>query len=268
MLESAGLVVAARGGLFHGLLPLRGAQALRERYRPPTSVPTGIGAWQGGERLTKALTMALDAEARVSLALATRSLPPLPGPDHVGLLSAVVAGGLVTDRSPMRRSSSSPASTRRAGSTSAPSLEMAATGRGATPLRRRRLDRRHRRRSWPAWPDASDGDRGLHPRDQHREGRGGPPGAPGRRSRRGRLSSGYYDADLATPPGELLRLTLELATPTRAVRCPRQPGGPTGQLDRAQRACATTWAAPTPPSRPSPSGSPCTTPSAGPRSFG
>jgi hypothetical protein len=79
VLESAGLDVRARGGLFHGLLPFRGAQALRERYRPPTTVPSGIGAWQGGERLTKALTVALDAEARVSLALAMRSVPPLPG---------------------------------------------------------------------------------------------------------------------------------------------------------------------------------------------
>jgi hypothetical protein len=79
VLESAGLAVKARGSLFHSLLPLRGAQALREKYRPPAVAPTGIGAWQGGERLTKALTMALDAEARASLAMATRSLPPLPG---------------------------------------------------------------------------------------------------------------------------------------------------------------------------------------------
>lgn len=79
VLEAAGLRVAARGGLFHGLLPLRGAQALRERYRPPTGESTGIGAWQGGARLTKVLTMVLDTEARASLAMATRGLPPVPG---------------------------------------------------------------------------------------------------------------------------------------------------------------------------------------------
>jgi hypothetical protein len=79
VLESAGLEVTARGGLFHGLLPLRGAQALRERFHPPADTSAGIGAWQGGERLTKVLTAALDAEARASLAFATRSLPPLPG---------------------------------------------------------------------------------------------------------------------------------------------------------------------------------------------
>lgn len=79
VLESAGLEVKARGGLFHGLLPVRGAQAMRERHHPPTGMSTGIGAWQGGARVTKALTMALDAEARVSLALAARHLPPVPG---------------------------------------------------------------------------------------------------------------------------------------------------------------------------------------------
>src|SRR6202043_1716729 len=57
VLESAGLAVQVRGGLFHGLLPLRGAQAWREQRRPPTDASTGIGAWQGGERLTRALTM-------------------------------------------------------------------------------------------------------------------------------------------------------------------------------------------------------------------
>jgi hypothetical protein len=79
VLESAGLEVHARGGLFHGLLPVRGAQVVVERYRPPATTPTGIGAWHGGPRLTRALTAALDAEARASLALATRRLPTPPG---------------------------------------------------------------------------------------------------------------------------------------------------------------------------------------------
>jgi hypothetical protein len=79
VLESAGLVVEAHGGLFHGLLPVRGAQVLAERYRPRPEATVGIGAWNGGERLTSALTAALDAEARLSLGMATRSLPALPG---------------------------------------------------------------------------------------------------------------------------------------------------------------------------------------------
>jgi hypothetical protein len=79
LLESSGLAVEVRGGLFHGLLPVRGAQVLRERFRPPTTIPTGIGAWGGGPRLTKALTAVLGAETRVSLAMGTRHLPHLPG---------------------------------------------------------------------------------------------------------------------------------------------------------------------------------------------
>jgi Methyltransferase domain len=83
VLRRAGLEVQARGGLFHGLLPLRGVQAVRERYRPPapstTATATGIGAWEGGARLTKVVTLALETEARGSLALAARSLPSPPG---------------------------------------------------------------------------------------------------------------------------------------------------------------------------------------------
>ncbi|HEY7947156.1 MAG TPA: hypothetical protein VID75_05750, partial [Acidimicrobiales bacterium] len=47
--------------------------------RPPTTIPTGIGAWGGGPRLTKTLTAVLGADARVSLAMGTRHLPHLPG---------------------------------------------------------------------------------------------------------------------------------------------------------------------------------------------
>jgi Methyltransferase domain len=79
VLESGGLVVARHGGLFHGLLPVCAAQAVRERYRPPTDPAIGIGAWHGSARLTKTLTAVLDTEARVSLGMATRNLPTLPG---------------------------------------------------------------------------------------------------------------------------------------------------------------------------------------------
>ena len=79
VLEGAGLHVDAAGGLFHGLLAARGVQALREQYLPPSRTPTGIGAWQGGPWMTRALTATLDAETRISLAVGTTGLPPLPG---------------------------------------------------------------------------------------------------------------------------------------------------------------------------------------------
>jgi hypothetical protein len=79
VLEAGGLRVEAHGGLFHGLLPVRAAQVLRERVRPPARSEVGVGAWDGGPRLTRLMVGALDADARVSLALGTRHLPALPG---------------------------------------------------------------------------------------------------------------------------------------------------------------------------------------------
>lgn len=79
VLEGAGLHVETGGGLFHGLLAARSIQVLRDHYRPPSCPPTGIGAWQGGRRLTQALTRTLDAEAHFSLAIGTKGFPPLPG---------------------------------------------------------------------------------------------------------------------------------------------------------------------------------------------
>jgi hypothetical protein len=65
--------------LFHGLVPIRGPQILRERFRGPTGEPKGIGAWHGDERMTRALTRVLEGEGRLSLAMGTRHLPVLPG---------------------------------------------------------------------------------------------------------------------------------------------------------------------------------------------
>jgi hypothetical protein len=79
VLECAGLEVVSRGGLFHGLLPVRVAQVLRERHRPPAAPHTGVGAWRGGAGVTRALTAVLDAEARISLVAGTHHLPLLPG---------------------------------------------------------------------------------------------------------------------------------------------------------------------------------------------
>jgi hypothetical protein len=79
VLEAAELSVEARGGLFHALLPVRGAQVLQERHRGPAPEQTGIGAWQGDPRVSRLVTAVLDMEARLSLALGTRHMPPLPG---------------------------------------------------------------------------------------------------------------------------------------------------------------------------------------------
>ena len=77
-LESAGLTVVARGGLFHALLPLRAAIVVRERHRAEHLPQTGIGGWQGTDRLSRALVFALDTESRLSLAMGTRHFPPCP----------------------------------------------------------------------------------------------------------------------------------------------------------------------------------------------
>jgi len=79
VLESAGLAVVAGGGLFHSLLPVRVAQVVRERVRPPRATPEGIGAWRGGPALTRALDLALGLDTRLSLALAARRRVVLPG---------------------------------------------------------------------------------------------------------------------------------------------------------------------------------------------
>jgi len=79
VLESGGLRVEAAGGLFHSLLPVRVAQVVRERVRPPRAAPEGIGAWQGGPALTRALDIALGLDTRLSLALAAGNRVVVPG---------------------------------------------------------------------------------------------------------------------------------------------------------------------------------------------
>lgn len=79
LLEQAGLAVLSDGGLFHALLPVRLGQLLLERVRPIKSLSNGIGDWQAGKTATRALTRALIAEGRLSLAVSRgpRSLPGL-----------------------------------------------------------------------------------------------------------------------------------------------------------------------------------------------
>ena len=79
VVEAGGLTVEAAGGLFHSLLPVRMAQVVRERVRPPHAAPEGIGAWQGGPGLTRVLDTALDLDTRLSLAMAAGDRVLLPG---------------------------------------------------------------------------------------------------------------------------------------------------------------------------------------------
>ena len=78
VLSSAGLVPVLEGGLFQSLLLVRGLQALRERFfAPPQS--HGIGAWEGGELVTRQMTRWLDLEGRFSLRMATKTKILVPG---------------------------------------------------------------------------------------------------------------------------------------------------------------------------------------------
>jgi len=79
VLQAAGLSVTRQGSLFQSLLLVRILQAGRERLRAPTSGSTGVGAWSGGPLMTRTLVRALEAESRLSLALANRSSLRLPG---------------------------------------------------------------------------------------------------------------------------------------------------------------------------------------------
>ena len=79
MLESAGLVVEAEGGLFHSLLPVRGLSAAIERVHPPTEQDRGIGGWNRGVLATKTVGALLDGDAAVSLWLGTKAHRVVPG---------------------------------------------------------------------------------------------------------------------------------------------------------------------------------------------
>ena len=71
--------IVARGGLFASLLPARAAGVARERLagaRPAEG--QGIGHWDRGPGLTRALGAALDADAGAGLWLAEHGLP-MPG---------------------------------------------------------------------------------------------------------------------------------------------------------------------------------------------
>jgi hypothetical protein len=80
VLVAAGFTVMAEGGLFHSLLPVRALQAGSERLRRPADdAQKGIGAWNRGERVTRALTGCFDLEARASLYLGTKTRAVVPG---------------------------------------------------------------------------------------------------------------------------------------------------------------------------------------------
>jgi hypothetical protein len=78
LLHRAGLEVQVQGGLFHALLAARSAQKVRE-YLSGSGNSNGVGAWEGGPFITRALTAALDTESKISLALGTHAKTIVPG---------------------------------------------------------------------------------------------------------------------------------------------------------------------------------------------
>jgi hypothetical protein len=93
VLERCGLRIVARGGLFHSLLAVRGAQVLMERRRGAAKDQHGVGAWQGSAGRSRRITAVLGAEARVSLALGARNLPVVPGLSTWAVCRRRAAGG-------------------------------------------------------------------------------------------------------------------------------------------------------------------------------
>lgn len=79
LLTAAGLSIAQSGGLFHALTVPRALARLKEAIRPPQAdrAPTQL-AWHGGPLLTAAVSSALAADNRVSVACA-RAGVHLPG---------------------------------------------------------------------------------------------------------------------------------------------------------------------------------------------
>jgi SAM-dependent methyltransferase len=68
--------IVARGGLFASLLPARAAGVARERLaRPRAPQDHGVGHWDRGPGLTRAVEAALDADAGAGLWLAEHGLP-------------------------------------------------------------------------------------------------------------------------------------------------------------------------------------------------
>lgn len=78
VLEQAGLRLVELGGLFGSLLPVRWLQAVVERRRSTPPEVHGIGAWERGPVLTRAITAVLDTDARAG-AFAARHGVTMPG---------------------------------------------------------------------------------------------------------------------------------------------------------------------------------------------
>jgi SAM-dependent methyltransferase len=84
LLQAAGLEIVYDGGLFHSLLLPRVAQRIGEAARGALRFgngekPANLGEWRGGELLSSLVTLALEADTRLStrLARAGRDVPGL-----------------------------------------------------------------------------------------------------------------------------------------------------------------------------------------------
>jgi hypothetical protein len=103
LLAAAGLEMTRSGGMFHGLLLLRGIAVLAERLRRPRqerdgprgnsradAVPTGVGGWRHGSLVTDLAAAALALDQRVSKSAAQAGLD-LPGLSFWALCRRVAA---------------------------------------------------------------------------------------------------------------------------------------------------------------------------------
>lgn len=78
LIEQSGLTIVQRGGLFHALLLPRAAEKARELIAPAKNGEAPSLEWSGGPLLTRAVSLMLEADNRVSL-LASKAGLELPG---------------------------------------------------------------------------------------------------------------------------------------------------------------------------------------------
>ncbi len=206
MLESAGLAVVARGGLFHGLLPVRGARSCASGTARRTHDPHRDRRLAGRRRADQAIDLALDSrEPGCRWPWGRGHFPPLPGLSTWALCR--------------RRHSGAPAVTADA----APVIVVPCFNE------ERRLDERafgdmarHRQvrllfvddgstddtaRVLAGWPQADDGIEVLRWPSNAGQGRGRPARPAGGGARRAPLSSGTTTPTWRRHPSELVRLT-------------------------------------------------------------
>lgn len=78
LMTRAGLTPVEQGNFFASLVPLRLAQVVRERIRPPRADASQIAGWNGSDAVSRVLESVLRVDGRVGLSLGRAGLR-LPG---------------------------------------------------------------------------------------------------------------------------------------------------------------------------------------------